>query len=87
MSSSFSTLDLLVCKGKIDTSKMKRELEDRHDTSDLPEDYIPSDSDVIVGWARQNYHHGTSTMCVRMLCTGNWRCSNAEFWCILGTET
>jgi hypothetical protein len=32
---------------------------DEHDTRELPEDYVPSESDVIVGWARQNYHHGT----------------------------
>ena len=25
----------------------------------LPEDFTPSKMDVIVGWARQNYHHGT----------------------------
>ena len=61
-----NTRSIGFCKGTIDKSKMKQELEDRHDTSDLPEDYVPSDSDVIVGWARQNYHHGTST-CVRML--------------------
>ena len=26
---------------------------------ELPEDFVPSKMDVIVGWARQNYHHGT----------------------------
>jgi hypothetical protein len=25
----------------------------------LPEGFQPSKYDVIVGWARQNYHHGT----------------------------
>jgi hypothetical protein len=30
-----------------------------NDASELPEDYIPSEYDVICGWARQNYHHGT----------------------------
>jgi hypothetical protein len=25
---------------------------------ELPEDFHPSKYDVIVGWARQNYHHG-----------------------------
>ena len=24
----------------------------------LPEDFVPSDYDVICGWARQNYNHG-----------------------------
>ena len=27
-------------------------------TLELPEHFEPSDRDVIVGWARQNYHHG-----------------------------
>ena len=26
---------------------------------ELPESFEPSSHDVIVGWARQNYHHGT----------------------------
>lgn len=34
-------------------------LQDTHDTGELPEDYQPSEYDAIVGWARQNYHHGT----------------------------
>jgi hypothetical protein len=28
------------------------------DQNELPPDFVPSDSDVICGWARQNYHHG-----------------------------
>ena len=29
--------------------------------TELPENFEPSNMDCIVGWARQNYHHGTST--------------------------
>jgi hypothetical protein len=28
------------------------------DPNELPVEFIPSESDVICGWARQNYHHG-----------------------------
>jgi hypothetical protein len=28
------------------------------DQNELPPEFVPSDSDVICGWARQNYHHG-----------------------------
>ncbi len=31
---------------------------DSEDWLELPEDFTPSKMDVIVGWARQNYHHG-----------------------------
>ena len=27
--------------------------------TELPENFEPSNMDCIVGWARQNYHHGT----------------------------
>ena len=33
-------------------------MKDQFDSNELPEDYVPSDYDVICGWARQNYHHG-----------------------------
>ncbi len=32
---------------------------DNEEWLELPEDFAPSKMDVIVGWARQNYHHGT----------------------------
>ena len=32
---------------------------DSEEWLELPEDFTPSKMDVIVGWARQNYHHGT----------------------------
>lgn len=37
--------------------------------NELPEDFAPSEFDVICGWARQNYHHCESALnCVgRML--------------------
>ena len=28
------------------------------DAKQLAKDFIPSEQDVICGWARQNYHHG-----------------------------
>ncbi len=28
------------------------------DAKDLPEGFAPSEFDVLVGWARQNFHHG-----------------------------
>lgn len=34
---------------------------DNEEWLELPEDFTPSKMDVIVGWARQNYHHGTYT--------------------------
>jgi hypothetical protein len=30
------------------------------DSLELPIAYVPSEYDVICGWARQNYHHGKS---------------------------
>lgn len=29
------------------------------DARELPEGFAPSEFDVLVGWARQNFHHGT----------------------------
>jgi len=28
----------------------------------MPEDFVPTDFDVLVGWARQNFHHGEKKM-------------------------
>ena len=28
------------------------------DPNELPPEFVPSENDVICGWARQNYHHG-----------------------------
>jgi len=28
------------------------------DAKDMPEGFAPSEYDVLVGWARQNFHHG-----------------------------
>lgn len=27
------------------------------DPNELPAEFVPSENDVICGWARQNYHH------------------------------
>jgi len=32
------------------------------DRNELPLEFVPSDSDVICGWARQNYHHAGNRM-------------------------
>jgi len=37
-------------------------MSDDHNYHELPEDFSPSDSDVICGWARQNYHHAGNQM-------------------------
>jgi len=37
--------------------------EDNEEWLELPENFKPSKMDVIVGWARQNYHHGTYNSC------------------------
>jgi hypothetical protein len=42
----------------------------------LPEEYVPSEKDVICGWARQNYHHGKSLLNIKktisnLLCNNN----------------
>eukprot|EP00934_Nitzschia_sp_Nitz4_P001409 Nitzschia sp. Nitz4//scaffold139_size61406//11604//12694//NITZ4_006448-RA/size61406-exonerate_est2genome-gene-0.39-mRNA-1//-1//CDS//3329535816//1409//frame0 len=36
---------------------MENTSDDEHDTSEQPEEFYPSSSDAIVGWARQNFHH------------------------------
>jgi hypothetical protein len=28
------------------------------DEREMPEGFVPSEFDVLVGWARQNFHHG-----------------------------
>ena len=50
---SSSSLSSLV-KGETALSSTK----DSEEWLELPEDFTPSKMDVIVGWARQNYHHG-----------------------------
>jgi hypothetical protein len=45
-------------KGELSTPK------DNEEWLELPEDFAPSKMDVIVGWARQNYHHGTYLQCL-----------------------
>jgi hypothetical protein len=41
---------------------------------ELPESFEPSKYDVIVGWARQNYHHGKEKTIVALISVG-WRSS------------
>ena len=50
---SSSSLSSLV-KGETALSSTK----DSEEWLELPEAFTPSKMDVIVGWARQNYHHG-----------------------------
>ncbi|CAJ1955217.1 unnamed protein product [Cylindrotheca closterium] len=35
---------------------------EEEDPNELPLEFVPSDSDVICGWARQNYHHAGNRM-------------------------
>ena len=43
------------------SSSLASSQKDNEEWLELPEDFTPSKMDVIVGWARQNYHHGTYT--------------------------
>ena len=43
------------------TTTENEEQEQQWLLTELPENFEPSNMDCIVGWARQNYHHGTST--------------------------
>ena len=45
-------------------------------TLELPEHFEPSDRDIIVGWARQNYHHGT---CFVLALSLHSRCDRQTF--------
>eukprot|EP00531_Pseudo-nitzschia_arenysensis_P014246 CAMPEP_0116128404 /NCGR_PEP_ID=MMETSP0329-20121206/7343_1 /TAXON_ID=697910 /ORGANISM="Pseudo-nitzschia arenysensis, Strain B593" /LENGTH=644 /DNA_ID=CAMNT_0003622543 /DNA_START=302 /DNA_END=2236 /DNA_ORIENTATION=- len=55
--SSSSSLSSLV---KGDTTALSTK--DNEEWLELPEDFTPSKMDVIVGWARQNYHHEGNKM-------------------------
>ena len=41
------------------TTTENEEQEQQWLLTELPENFEPSNMDCIVGWARQNYHHGT----------------------------
>jgi hypothetical protein len=40
----------------------KFSMDNTFESNVLSEEYVPSEKDVICGWARQNYHHGKSLL-------------------------
>ena len=49
------TIELVA--GTRDEQQEYHRMAEKDDSNELPEGFVPSDLDVICGWARQNYHH------------------------------